>query len=33
VPFFAWLLSELVRGARGLDELQRRIQLEAVAIA
>jgi len=33
VPFFAWLLYELVRGARGLDEMQRRIQLEAVAIA
>jgi len=33
VPFFAWLLYELVRGARELDEMQRRIQLEAVAMA
>jgi hypothetical protein len=33
VPLFAWLLLELVRGARSLDEMQRRIQLEAVAIA
>jgi hypothetical protein len=33
VPVFAWLLYELVRGARELDEMQRRIHLEAVAIA
>jgi hypothetical protein len=33
VPFFAWLLYELVRSARELDEMQRRIPLEAVAIA
>jgi hypothetical protein len=33
VPFFAWLLYELVRAARELDEMQRRIHLEAVAIA
>jgi hypothetical protein len=33
VPLFGWLLYELVRGARELDEMQRRIHLEAVAIA
>ena len=33
VPFFVWVLYEIVRGARRLDELQRRIHLEALAIA
>ena len=33
VPFFAWVLYEIVRSARQLDELQRRIHLEALAIA
>ncbi len=30
---FAWFIVEEVRVMRGLDELQRRIQLEALAIA
>lgn len=33
VPFFVATLLLLVRGIRGMDELQRRIQLEALAIA
>ncbi len=33
VPFFAWVLYEIVCSARRLDELQRRIHLEALAIA
>ncbi|MBK6316113.1 MAG: hypothetical protein IPF53_17920 [Blastocatellia bacterium] len=33
VPFFVATLIFVVRGARDLDELQRRIQLEALAIA
>jgi hypothetical protein len=33
VPFFVWVLYEIVRSARHLDELQRRIHLEALAIA
>lgn len=33
VPFFAWVLYEIVRSVRQLDELQRRIHLEALAIA
>jgi hypothetical protein len=30
---FAWFLSNLVRGMRELDELHRKVQLEALAIA
>lgn len=33
VPVFAWLIFVLVRGIRALDELERRIQLEALALA
>ncbi len=33
VPFFAWLLIDIIRGVRGMDELERRIQLEALAVA
>jgi len=33
VPFFSWLLYEIIRGSRQLDELQRRIHLEALAVA
>jgi hypothetical protein len=33
VPFFALWLLALIRGIRQLDELQQRIQLEAVAVA
>jgi hypothetical protein len=33
VPFFVWALFELARGARQLDEMQRRMHLEALAIA
>jgi hypothetical protein len=33
VPIFAWLIHVLVRGIRALDELERRIQLEALALA
>jgi hypothetical protein len=33
VPLFGWVLYEIVRISRGLDEMQRRIQLEALAIA
>lgn len=33
VPFFAWFLLRFVAGIRTLDELQRRIQLEALAVA
>jgi hypothetical protein len=30
---FAWLLWEIVRGVRSMDELEQRIQLEALALA
>jgi hypothetical protein len=33
LPFFGWVLYEIVRSSRQLDELQRRIHLEALAIA
>lgn len=33
VPFFALWLLALIRGLRRLDELEQRIQLEAVAVA
>lgn len=33
IPFAAAALVTLVRGAKGLDELERRIQLEALAFA
>ena len=33
VPPFAWLIWCFVRGIRGMDELERRIQLEALALA
>jgi hypothetical protein len=33
VPLFGWLLFELIRSARGLDEMQKRVQLEALAFA
>jgi hypothetical protein len=33
VPVFAWLIWSVVRGIRALDELERRIQLEALAVA
>ena len=33
VPFFAWLLVEFVRRVSDGDELERRIQLEALAVA
>ena len=33
VPLFAWVLLEIARGVRQLDELQRRIHLEALSIA
>ncbi len=33
VPVFAWLIYSIVRGTRALDELERRIQLEALALA
>ena len=33
VPAFIWFLRDLVRGMRGLDELELRIQLEALAVA
>ena len=33
VPFFALLIYAYVRGVRGMDELERRIQLEALAFA
>ena len=33
VPAFAWLIHSVVRGIRTLDELERRIQLEALAFA
>jgi len=32
VPF-AWLLWEIIRGVREMDELEKRIQLEALAVA
>ncbi len=32
VPFFGSLLFQFVRGVRSMDELERRIQLEALAI-
>jgi hypothetical protein len=30
---FAWMLWEIVRGIRAMDELEQRIQLEALALA
>ena len=33
VPLFVWVLVEIVRGVRQLDELQQRIHLEALSIA
>jgi hypothetical protein len=33
VPAFAWLIHSVVRGIRAMDELERRIQLEALALA
>jgi hypothetical protein len=33
VPAFAWLLWEFVRSASAADELERRVQLEALAVA
>jgi len=33
VPPFAWLIWCFVRGIRSMDELERRIQLEALALA
>lgn len=33
IPAFAWLVFFIVRGVRQMDELERRIQLEALAIA
>ncbi len=33
MPFFAWMLYEVVRSVRQLDELHRRIHLEALALA
>ena len=33
LPFFLWLLVELIRALRVMDELERRIQLEALAVA
>lgn len=33
VPLFIWVVVELVRASRQLDELQRRIHLESLAIA
>lgn len=30
---FAWLLREIIKGVRSLDELEQRIQLEALAVA
>ena len=33
IPFFVWVLYEIVRSARQLDEMHRRIHLEALAIA
>ena len=33
IPLFGWVLFRLVQGSRELDEMQRRMQLEALAIA
>jgi hypothetical protein len=33
VPFFAWVLYEILRSSRQLDEMQRRMHLEALAFA
>ena len=33
LPAFIWFLRDFIRGLRGLDELERRIQLEALAVA
>ena len=33
LPFFAWFLREFVRQVSDADELERRIQLEALAVA
>lgn len=33
LPFFLWTLVEIIRALRAMDELERRIQLEALAVA
>ncbi len=33
VPFYIWFMVAFVRNVRGLDELERKIQLEALALA
>lgn len=33
LPAFAWFLREFIRSVSGMDELERRIQLEALAVA
>ena len=33
VPFFALFLWQLIQGIRGMDELERRVHLEALAVA
>jgi hypothetical protein len=33
MPFFVWLLAVLIRAVQRCDELERRIQLEALALA
>jgi membrane-associated PAP2 superfamily phosphatase len=33
IPFFAWFVMVFIRQMRDTDEMQRRIQLEALAIA
>jgi hypothetical protein len=33
IPAFAWVLVTIIRGIRSLDELQRRVHLEALAFA
>ena len=33
LPAFAWFLREFIRSVSGTDELERRIQLEALAVA
>lgn len=30
---FVWMLREIIKGVRGMDELEQRIQLEALAVA
>ena len=33
VPPFVWMLWEIIKGIRGMDELEKRIQLEALVVA